>query len=91
MKKSVIFGTAGHIDHGKSSLILAMTGKDPDRLKEEKEKGITIELGFAGMETEQANISFVDVPGHEGLVKTMIAGSVGFDSVLFFASTVAKG
>lgn len=83
MKKSVIFGTAGHIDHGKSSLVHSMTGKDPDRLKEEKEKGITIELGFAGMKTEQANISFVDVPGHEGLVKTMIAGSVGFDAVLF--------
>jgi len=83
MTKSVIFGTAGHIDHGKSSLILALTGKDPDRLKEEKEKGITIELGFAGMKTDEANISFVDVPGHEGLVKTMIAGSVGFDSVLF--------
>lgn len=83
MKKSLIFGTAGHIDHGKSSLILALTGKDPDRLKEEKEKGITIELGFAGLETENAKISFVDVPGHEGLVKTMIAGSVGFDSVLF--------
>ncbi|ADD67623.1 selenocysteine-specific translation elongation factor [Denitrovibrio acetiphilus DSM 12809] len=83
MKKSLIFGTAGHIDHGKSSLVLALTGKDPDRLKAEKEKGITIELGFAGMETEQANISFVDVPGHEGLIKTMIAGSVGFDSVLF--------
>lgn len=83
MKKSVIFGTAGHIDHGKSSLVLALTGKDPDRLKEEKEKGITIELGFAGMETEQAKISFVDVPGHEGLIKTMIAGSVGFDAVLF--------
>jgi len=83
MIKSVIFGTAGHIDHGKSSLIYALTGKDPDRLKEEKEKGITIELGFAGMKTDEANISFVDVPGHEGLVKTMIAGSVGFDSVLF--------
>jgi len=83
MKKSVIFGTAGHIDHGKSSLVLALTGKDPDRLKEEKSKGITIELGFAGMDTEEANISFVDVPGHEGLIKTMIAGSVGFDSVLF--------
>jgi selenocysteine-specific elongation factor len=83
MKKSVIFGTAGHIDHGKSSLVLALTGKDPDRLREEKEKGITIELGFAGMETTNANISFVDVPGHEGLVKTMIAGSVGFDAVLF--------
>ncbi|PLX69160.1 MAG: selenocysteine-specific translation elongation factor [Denitrovibrio sp.] len=83
MKKSVIFGTAGHIDHGKSSLIFALTGKHPDRLKEEQEKGITIELGFAGLETENAKISFVDVPGHEGLVKTMIAGSVGFDSVLF--------
>lgn len=83
MKKSVIFGTAGHIDHGKSSLVFALTGKDPDRLKEEKEKGITIELGFAGMETDEAKISFVDVPGHEGLIKTMIAGSVGFDAVLF--------
>lgn len=83
MKKRVIFGTAGHIDHGKSSLVLALTGKDPDRLKAEKEKGITIELGFAGMDTEQAKISFVDVPGHEGLIKTMIAGSVGFDAVLF--------
>jgi len=83
MKKSTIFGTAGHIDHGKSSLVKALTGKDPDRLKEEKEKGITIELGFAGMETEQNKISFVDVPGHEGLIKTMISGSVGFDSVLF--------
>jgi selenocysteine-specific elongation factor len=83
MKKSIIFGTAGHIDHGKSSLIKALTGIDTDRLKEEKEKGITIELGFAGLETETARISFVDVPGHEGLIKTMIAGSVGFDSVLF--------
>lgn len=83
MKKNLIFGTAGHIDHGKSSLIQAITGKNPDRLKEEQEKQITIELGFAGLELPDANISFIDVPGHEGLIKTMISGSVGFDSVLF--------
>jgi len=83
MKKNLIFGTAGHIDHGKSSLIQAITGKNPDRLKEEQEKQITIELGFAGLELPDANISFIDVPGHEGLIKNMISGSVGFDSVLF--------
>jgi len=83
MKKNVIMGTAGHIDHGKSSLVKALTGKDPDRLQEEKEKGITIELGYAGLELETALVSFIDVPGHEKLVKTMIAGSVGFDCVLF--------
>jgi len=83
MKKSIIMGTAGHIDHGKSSLVRALTGKDPDRLKEEQEKGITIELGYAGLELDSALVSFVDVPGHEKLVKTMIAGSVGFDAVLF--------
>jgi selenocysteine-specific elongation factor len=83
MKKRIIFGTAGHIDHGKSTLIKSLTGKDPDRLKEEKEKKITIELGFAGLELPEASVSFVDVPGHEGLIKTMISGSVGFDAVLF--------
>lgn len=83
MKKSIIFGTAGHIDHGKSSLIKALTGRDPDRLQEEKEKGITIELGYASMESVDALISFIDVPGHEKLIKTMISGSVGFDAVLF--------
>lgn len=83
MKKNIIFGTAGHIDHGKSSLIKALTGKDPDRLQEEKEKGITIELGYASLDSEDALISFVDVPGHERLIKTMVSGSVGFDAVLF--------
>lgn len=83
MSKSIIFGTAGHIDHGKSSLVTALTGNDPDRLKEEKEKGITIELGYAGLDAGDLTISFVDVPGHEKFVKTMIAGSVGFDAVLF--------
>lgn len=83
MTKSIIFGTAGHIDHGKSSLVRALTGTDPDRLKEEKEKGITIELGYAGLDTDDMIISFVDVPGHEKFVRTMISGSVGFDAVLF--------
>ncbi len=83
MKKNIIMGTAGHIDHGKSSLIKALTGKDPDRLAQEKQKGITIELGYAGLELETALVSFIDVPGHEKLVKTMISGSVGFDSALF--------
>ncbi len=83
MKKSVIFGTAGHIDHGKSSLVKALTGKDPDRLAEEKEKGISIELGYASLESDDLLISFIDVPGHEKLIKTMISGSLGFDAVLF--------
>lgn len=83
MKKNCVFGTAGHIDHGKSSLVKALTGTDPDRLKEEKERGITVDLGFASLETDQFHISFVDVPGHEKLVKNMIAGATGFDVCLF--------
>ena len=83
MKKNIIFGTAGHIDHGKSSLVEALTGTNPDRLKEEKERGITIDLGFAFMENDDIFISFVDVPGHEKLVKNMIAGATGFDACLF--------
>jgi selenocysteine-specific elongation factor len=79
----MIVGTAGHIDHGKTSLVRALTGIDTDRLKEEKARGITIELGFAylprpGRET----IGFVDVPGHERLVHTMLAGATGIDLVL---------
>ncbi len=83
MKKSIILGTAGHIDHGKSSLIKALTGTNPDRLKEEKERGITVDLGFAFMENNEIFISFVDVPGHEKLIKNMIAGATGFDACLF--------
>ena len=83
MKKNVIFGTAGHIDHGKSSLVKAITGKDPDRLEQEKKQGITIELGYASLESDDTLISFIDVPGHEKLIKTMISGSAGFDAVLF--------
>jgi selenocysteine-specific elongation factor len=83
MKKNIIFGTAGHIDHGKTSIVKALTGTDPDRLKEEKERGITLDLGFAFMENKDVFISFVDVPGHEKLIKNMIAGATGFDACIF--------
>jgi selenocysteine-specific elongation factor len=79
---NLIVGTAGHIDHGKSSLVLALTGTDPDRLKEEKMRGITIELGFAHTTEGDATLSFVDVPGHERFVKTMLAGVGGIDVVM---------
>lgn len=81
--KHVIMGTAGHIDHGKSSLVKALTGIDPDRLKEEKERGITIELGFAHLDLpDGTRIGIVDVPGHERFVRTMVAGAGGIDFVL---------
>jgi len=79
---SVVFGTSGHIDHGKSALVRALTGTDPDRLKEEKARGITIDLGFAHFEAEGANVALVDVPGHERFVKNMLAGATGIDFVL---------
>jgi selenocysteine-specific elongation factor len=80
--KQVILGTAGHIDHGKTSLIRAMTGIDTDRLKEEKERGITIELGFAHMDLPSGQVlGIVDVPGHEKFVKNMVAGASGIDLV----------
>jgi len=80
--KSVIVGTAGHIDHGKSALVRALTGTDPDRLKEEKARGITIDLGFAHTAIEGINFAFVDVPGHERFVKNMLAGVGGIDLVV---------
>ena len=79
----LIVGTAGHIDHGKSSLVRALTGTDPDRLKEEKERGITIDLGFADLDLGGSRtVSFVDVPGHERFVRHMVAGASGIDGVL---------
>lgn len=79
----VILGTAGHIDHGKSSLVKALTGTDPDRLKEEKERGITIDLGFADLAYPDGLVAgIVDVPGHERLVRNMLAGAGGIDLVL---------
>jgi selenocysteine-specific elongation factor len=80
--KHIVVGTAGHIDHGKSALVHALTGIDPDRLKEEKERGITIELGFAHCTIGQLTVAFVDVPGHERFVKTMLAGVGGLDCVM---------
>jgi selenocysteine-specific elongation factor len=82
MTKSIIVGTAGHIDHGKSTLIEALTGTHPDRLEEEKRRGITIDLGFAFLEEEGVRFGFVDVPGHERFVKNMLAGTSGIDLVL---------
>ncbi|MBW2152551.1 MAG: selenocysteine-specific translation elongation factor [Deltaproteobacteria bacterium] len=80
--KQMILGTAGHIDHGKTALIKALTGIDTDRLKEEKERGITIELGFASMDLPSGqHLGIVDVPGHEKFVKNMVAGASGIDLV----------
>ncbi len=83
MSKKVIVGTAGHIDHGKSALVRALTGTDPDRLKEEKERGITIELGFAHLLLPSGTLAgIIDVPGHERFVRTMVAGAAGIDIVM---------
>src|SRR5579871_5580747 len=85
--KSVIVGTAGHIDHGKTALVKALTGIDADRLDEEKRRGITIDIGFAHLELaapdgERLRLGFVDVPGHERFVRNMLAGVGGIDLVL---------
>ncbi len=81
--KHIIVGTAGHIDHGKTSLVKALTGIDTDRLKEEKERGISIELGFANLDlSDDLHLGIVDVPGHERFVKTMLAGVGGIDLVV---------
>src|SRR5213080_3539049 len=85
--RSVIVGTAGHIDHGKTALVKALTGIDADRLQEEKRRGITIDLGFAHLELpaldgERLCFGFIDVPGHERFVRNMLAGVGGIDLVL---------
>src|SRR5467141_701993 len=80
--KSVIVGTAGHIDHGKSTLVEALTGTHPDRLVEEKRRGITIDLGFAFLEKNGVRFGFVDVPGHERFTSNMLAGAAGIDVLL---------
>ena len=82
MTRYVVVGTAGHIDHGKSAIVQALTGTDPDRLKEEKLRGITIDLGFAHLTEGETHLAFVDVPGHERFVKNMLAGASGIDGVL---------
>jgi selenocysteine-specific elongation factor len=80
--KRIIVGTAGHIDHGKTSLVKALTGIDADRLKEEKARGITIDIGFADLNIGDTHFGFVDVPGHERFVKNMLAGAHGIDLVM---------
>jgi selenocysteine-specific elongation factor len=80
--KRIIVGTAGHIDHGKTALVKALTGVDADRLKEEKERGITIDIGFADLLVGDVHFGFVDVPGHERFVKNMLAGAHGIDLVM---------
>jgi selenocysteine-specific elongation factor len=79
---SIVVGTAGHIDHGKTTLVRALTGIDADRLPEEKRRGITIDLGFADLDLGDVRVGFVDVPGHEKFVKNMLAGAHGIDAVL---------
>jgi selenocysteine-specific elongation factor len=82
--KNIIIGTAGHIDHGKTALVRALTGIDTDRLKEEKQRGISIDLGFAHLQlSENVRLGLVDVPGHERFIKNMLAGVSGIDLVLF--------
>ena len=82
--REIVLGTAGHVDHGKTSLVRALTGIDTDRLKEEKKRGITIELGFAYLDLECGHrLGIIDVPGHERFVKNMVAGVTGIDLVAF--------
>src|SRR5436309_12650063 len=81
--KSIIIGTAGHIDHGKTTLVRSLTGVDTDRLEEEKRRGISIELGYAYAALPDGGmLGFIDVPGHERLVHTMVAGACGIDLAL---------
>ncbi len=83
---SFIIGTCGHIDHGKTALIKALNGFEGDTTKEEKERGITIDLSFSNIQKAQQNIAFIDVPGHEKLIKNMIAGAFSFDCVMIVVS-----
>ena len=79
MSRDLILGTAGHIDHGKTSLVKALTGIDTDRLPEEKARGITIDIGFATLDLGEYHLGVVDVPGHERFIKNMLAGATGVD------------
>ncbi|HJT78595.1 MAG TPA: selenocysteine-specific translation elongation factor, partial [Gemmataceae bacterium] len=79
MTRDLILGTAGHIDHGKTSLVKALTGIDCDRLPEEKKRGITIDIGFAALDLGDYRLGIVDVPGHERFIKNMLAGATGID------------
>ena len=85
--RHIVIGTAGHVDHGKSQLVKALTGTDPDRLKVEKEREMTTDLGFAFLKLSDGKVlPIVDVPGHEKFIKTMVAGATGIDLILFVVS-----
>ena len=89
MRAKLIIGTAGHIDHGKTTLVHALCGVQLDRTPEEQERGITINLGFANKELPSGRLaSFIDVPGHEKLIRTMISGATSIDAVLLCVSAV---
>ena len=86
-EKHIILGTAGHVDHGKTTLVKALTGTDTDRLAEEKKRGITIELGFAHLTLPGGQmVGVIDVPGHERFIKNMVAGAGGIDLVLLLVA-----
>ncbi len=88
VQDDAVVGTAGHVDHGKSTLIRALTGIDPDRLEEEKRREMTIDLGFAHMDLPSGvQVGFVDVPGHERLIRNMLAGAAGFDAVILVVAS----
>jgi len=79
---NLTLGTAGHVDHGKTALVQSLTGCNTDRLKEEKERGMSIDLGYAPCRIRDLEVGIVDVPGHESFVKTMVAGACGMDGVI---------
>ena len=85
-RRSIVVGTAGHIDHGKSALVLALTGTDPDRLKEEKARGITIDLGLRAPDARRRQLRVRRRPGHERFVKNMLAGVGGIDLVVLIVA-----
>src|ERR1700730_7554777 len=80
--RDLVVGTAGHIDHGKTALVRALTGVDTDRLPAEKQRGITIDLGFAALELGDTRVGLIDVPGHERFIRNMLAGASGLDLAL---------
>ena len=83
---NIIIGTAGHIDHGKTALIRSLNGFEGDNTNEEKQRGITIDLSFSNLNRAERNIAFIDVPGHEKLIKNMIAGAFGCEYVMLVVS-----